>query len=116
MAKSKKSKPSFDLPAARPAASAKPGETGWVYRSDAVKPPPATESRKSIASASKEAAPATSAVRATTPAAPVAPAGQAPPATAGRRTAMLAVDRVVGWITLPIQIAVMVALVPFRSK
>jgi hypothetical protein len=90
MAKSKKSKPSFDLPAparrARTAGSAPaaPEGTGWVYKSSADSPVVAFPPRE---------------IRS-------APVAAAPPS--GSRTLL-------DWITLPFEIAMMVALVPLGS-
>lgn len=89
MARPKKPKPSFDVPAA----SGQPAETGWVYRSDAVATP-------------APPAPIVSPPPIATPAPPIA--SSLSPA----RYASV-VDRVGGWIALPFEIAIMLALVPF---
>jgi hypothetical protein len=99
MAKSKKSKPSFDRPAAKPAAASTPVDTGWVYRSDGPAP---------VVVAGPAAIP-------TVPVPSSALVRQAP-LVAAPSPAWLTADRVAGWLTLPFEVALVVALLPFRSK
>ena len=80
MAKSRKAKPSFDLPAGVPATAGVPVETGWVHRSDR-------------------------------PADPAPIARRLPPADSSAPAAA----RVLRWLTLPFEIALILALVPLGS-
>ena len=102
MARSKKRKPSFDLPADSPTASAPVGNTGWVYRSDVVPKAAASEGGMATAAAAHEG-PASGAA---------AGAHRAPPAD----TSVSVGARLVTWVTLPFEIAIMMALVLFQSK
>jgi len=104
LAKTRKHKPSFDLRAESPAPGT-PVETGWVYRSTG-------------ASETVDAPPVDStAVDESSPPAnlPAGPDQRALPATASRVREPI-IERIIHWMAKPFELAVMMALVPFRSK
>jgi hypothetical protein len=96
MAKTRKRKPSFDLPADTPAPGGTAIETGWVYRSDGAPPAPGPPKLEPSPEGGHD-------IRALA----------AMPADVGRAPV---VERVLDWMAVPFEIGVMMALVPFRSK
>ncbi len=111
----KKRKPSFDppsIPAQTGTASSKVAETAWVYRSDAESKKTTPMRRKTIldrndkrSSETAAPAPAASALE--------SPMTQGPPRN--DQAAPIA-RRMMAWMAVPFEMAILMALVPLRSR